>query len=155
MLTDVFLVRHAESASNVEGRLCGIPPGHGLTARGRAQAEAAARQLLGRGVRPGRIVASHLLRAIETAQPLARATGLRVEVDEDLREVRFGAWAGLSSAQLAGDAGFRAWCADPDSCPPPSGERMSEVAWRVGRFCAAWRPSAHRARSSASATCTH
>ena len=132
MHTDVFLVRHGESLSNVEGRLCGIPPGPGLTERGRQQAEAAARRLLGRGVRPSRIVSSPLARAIQSAEPLARATGLKVELHDALREVTFGAWEGMRTDDLWADEGFRAWCLDPERVTPPGGERLSEVAWRVG-----------------------
>jgi probable phosphoglycerate mutase len=132
--TDILLVRHGESESNVEGRLCGVPPGPGLTAHGRRQAAAVARQLLGRGVRPGRIVASPLQRALETAQPFARATGLHIEVADELREVTFGAWEGLRVAQLAAEPDFRAWCLDPERCPPPAGERLSDVGLRVGRL---------------------
>ena len=133
MHTDVFLVRHGESYSNVEGRLCALPPGPGLTDRGRLQAEAAARQLIGRGVRPARIVSSPLRRALETAEPLARATGLAIEVHDDLREITFGNWEGRTMDDIGALGEFRSWCLDPENCPPPGGETLSDVAGRVSR----------------------
>lgn len=81
MLTEILLVRHGQSHSNVEGYFRAVPPGPGLTARGRLQAEAACERLLGFGVRPVRIVSSPLLRAMETAAPLCAALRLEAEVE--------------------------------------------------------------------------
>ena len=131
MQTNVFLVRHGESHSNVQGRLCSIPPGPGLTERGRLQAEAAASRLLDRGIKPALIVSSPLARARETAAALAVATGLPVQVEAALTEVRFGAWEGRRIEELRPYAQFRAWNVDPERYRPPGGERLSEVGARV------------------------
>lgn len=69
-------VRHAQAT--------GQAPDAALTPAGRQQAEALARTLAGYGVT--RIVSSPFARALQTAAPLARATGLPVTVDERLCE---------------------------------------------------------------------
>ena len=131
MKTDVYLIRHGESFGNVEGRLCGNPPGPGLTERGRSQAQAVARHLLARGVRPAIIASSPLLRVIETAAPLLLVTGRRLVLADPLREVRFGAWEGLRQEDVPDSGHLRAWYLDPERFPPPGGERLSAVAARV------------------------
>ncbi len=131
MHTDIFLVRHGQSYGNVQGRLCAVPPGPGLTQRGRLQAEAATNRLLEQGVCPSLIISSPLARALETARPLAEATGLEVQVRWALREVDFGPWEGKCFEELSSLEQFRSWCVDPEQFPPPGGERLSDVADRV------------------------
>lgn len=68
MPTTVLMIRHAD-VENPGRVLYGHLPGFGLSARGRAQAEAVGRRLRGAGVR--RIVHSPLERAAETARIIA------------------------------------------------------------------------------------
>ena len=67
--TRVLLVRHGQSQGNAEQRFGGHSPTP-LSELGRAQAEATARALRGEGV--AAIYSSDLLRAVQTAEPLAR-----------------------------------------------------------------------------------
>jgi probable phosphoglycerate mutase len=93
----LVLWRHGQTAWNVEGRFQGqtdIP----LDETGVAQAERAARLLA--ALRPNRIIASDLSRAMATAAPLSRLTGLTVTSDKDLRERHGGAWEGLTNVQI-------------------------------------------------------
>ena len=62
------------------------------------QAERAARLLA--ALRPDVIISSDLSRAMATAAPLARLTGLTVTTDKDLRERHGGAWEGLTDVQI-------------------------------------------------------
>src|SRR3954470_3978960 len=84
----LFLVRHGESTYNAEGRLQGQadPP---LTPRGRAEAAALAQAL--DGIAPGRVIASDLGRARETAALLGHP---EAPTDPRLREIDVGEWAG-------------------------------------------------------------
>ena len=132
----IYLVRHAESHANVEGRFSCRPPGPGLTPRGRSQAQAVCRRLLDLGHTPGRVLVSPMLRARETAAPLAAELGLVPEIDGDLRETGLGAWHGNLIRDLAPTAAFRRWREDPEAFPPPGGERPSEMARRVHRALA-------------------
>lgn len=123
----LHLVRHGESTWNAAGLLQGCTPHVGLTARGHAQARAAAAALAARPV--GAVLTSDQLRALHTAAPIARALGLTVERDPALREQCHGAWEGLPAAgrtaQLAAAA--------PDWAPP-GGESARALRRRAARF---------------------
>ncbi|HVN62556.1 MAG TPA: histidine phosphatase family protein [Gaiellaceae bacterium] len=97
-MTELLLVRHAETEWNREGRWQGHadPP---LNEAGRAQAQALARSLVGERV--DAIYSSDLRRAAETAEILAAALGLPVTTDPDLREIDVGSWSGLTREEVA------------------------------------------------------
>jgi 2,3-bisphosphoglycerate-dependent phosphoglycerate mutase len=78
----IVLVRHAESVHPTPG---GPDEYHRpLASTGFAQAEDLVEELA--AVKPDRILASPYLRAVQTVQPLARALGLPVHTDHELRE---------------------------------------------------------------------
>ena len=98
----ICLVRHGESAWNLEGRVQGQqdPP---LSERGRRQAEAVGRCL---ALEPwDALYCSDLVRAVQTADPITRRTGLAPRQDPDLRERGQGRLEGtlLSEAALVPD----------------------------------------------------
>lgn len=76
--TTVHLVRHGE-VWNPDGILYGRAPGYRLSDRGVAMARAVADHLSGRDVTV--LVSSPLVRARETAAPIAAATGLTPRLD--------------------------------------------------------------------------
>ena len=93
----IILLRHGETEWNVANRV----QGHGdsrLTAAGRAQARSLAQRLAGEHF--DLLVASDLGRALETAQPLAEASGHAIRRDARLRERNFGAGEGLSYEEI-------------------------------------------------------
>jgi broad specificity phosphatase PhoE len=81
--TVVHLLRHGE-VFNPEGILYGRLPGFRLSEAGEQMAQRAARWFEGHDV--VHLVSSPLERARQTAQPLAEATGLPVQIDERLIE---------------------------------------------------------------------
>jgi valyl-tRNA synthetase len=88
-----FLVRHGLTDWNQEGRLQGrtdIP----LNEIGKKQAQATAERLKNENI--DIIVSSPLLRAKETAEIIAKATGASVIIDERLQERSFGVAEGMS-----------------------------------------------------------
>jgi glucosyl-3-phosphoglycerate phosphatase len=95
-----------------------------LDETGQAQAERAARLLA--ALRPDLIVASDLSRAVGTAAPLARLTGLEVTLDKDLRERRGGSWEGLTDAEIR-----QRYPEAHATWTPPDGEPSATVADRV------------------------
>lgn len=76
---------------------------------GLAQAERAARMLA--SLQPAAIVSSDLLRAADTAEALARLTGLPVTLDAGLREFDVGTWQGLTTTEIQERYGedYAAW----------------------------------------------
>lgn len=94
---ELFVIRHGESVTNTSKTL--LADG-GLTELGRAQAAAMAACMA--EAKLDRIFCSPLMRAIETAQPLARATGLPVEVWLDAHELWTGdGFRGPTTEQLS------------------------------------------------------
>jgi broad specificity phosphatase PhoE len=117
------LLRHGQTIWNAENRFQGhtdIP----LDETGLAQAQRAAGMLA--ALRPDAIVSSDLARAVSTAQPLARLTGLVITLDKDLRERSGGLWEGL-----VGDEIRERWPAEHATWNPPQGESREAVAERV------------------------
>ncbi|HJU57002.1 MAG TPA: histidine phosphatase family protein [Pyrinomonadaceae bacterium] len=96
--TRVLLVRHGQSEGNAEGRFGGHTATP-LSARGRRQAEVTARALAEEKITA--IYSSDLSRAVETAMPLARLTGLDVEQTEAFRERSVGVMEGLTFEEAA------------------------------------------------------
>jgi len=118
------LWRHGQTTWNAERRFQGqtdIP----LDETGEAQAEYAARRLA--TLRPSAIFASDLSRALQTAAPLARLTGLQVAPDKQLRERSGGDWEGLSDQEIRDR-----YPAERATWNPPNGEPTAVVAERVG-----------------------
>jgi broad specificity phosphatase PhoE len=87
-----LLLRHAETAA--PDRLHGAESDISLGERGFRQAEAVARRLVVE--RPDFLVSSGMRRALETATPIARECGLRIEVEPELHERKMGKMSGLS-----------------------------------------------------------
>lgn len=93
--TEVFLVRHGESAAVVPGIPVPQAGGHddpALAPDGRRQAEQVAERLCDQQV--DAIYVTTLQRTHQTAAPLAARLGLTPVVEPDLREVHLGEWEG-------------------------------------------------------------
>lgn len=84
----LFLVRHAQSASNVGRALDTASPGAALTDLGHAQVARLVSRLAGEHL--DAVAASSLTRAQQTAQPVAAARGLAVVTLDGLREIGAG-----------------------------------------------------------------
>lgn len=91
--TELLLVRHGEADSNRDGRFGGWSPVP-LTERGRRQAEAAAAELVTRT--PVAVITSDVVRAQETAAPIATALGVEARLEPGLRERSLGIFDGLA-----------------------------------------------------------
>ncbi|WP_407553424.1 bifunctional RNase H/acid phosphatase [Streptomyces sp. Pv4-95] len=126
------LLRHGETALTPEKRFSGSGgTDPELSAAGRRQAEAAAAALAARGTVQA-IVSSPLRRCRETAGAIAARLGLEVRIDEGLRETDFGAWEGLTFAEVRErfPDELDAWLASAKAAPP-GGESFASVARRV------------------------
>jgi 2,3-bisphosphoglycerate-dependent phosphoglycerate mutase len=117
----IVLVRHAESVHPTPG---GPDEYHRpLAETGLAQAEQLVEELA--ALKPDRIVASPYLRAVQTVQPLAKALGLPVHTDHELRE-----WdSGLEPTPDYARHYEASW-ADP-SFARPGGESLNQLTERA------------------------
>jgi probable phosphoglycerate mutase len=134
--TRLILIRHGETAFTSEKRYSGrgdVP----LTELGRAQAAAVARRAVAMGAEV--VYTSPLSRCAD----LAALMGVPVNVEKDLIECDFGAWEGMTFAevrqQFAAELGE--WLAST-SVAPPDGESFQHVAKRVRRGVARVRQEA-------------
>jgi broad specificity phosphatase PhoE len=91
--TKLFLIRHGQSAGNAEGRFGGHSATP-LSKLGFEQAELAAKALAKENINA--IYSSDLLRAVQTAQPLAKLTGLEIIRSPAFRERNVGVLEGLT-----------------------------------------------------------
>ncbi|WP_432124348.1 bifunctional RNase H/acid phosphatase [Streptomyces sp. C10-9-1] len=131
--TTFVLLRHGETALTPQKRFSGSGGGDPeLSEAGRRQAEAAAAALAARGTVQA-VVSSPLRRCRETAGTVAARLGLPVEVDEGLRETDFGAWEGLTFAEVRErhPQDLDAWLASAKAAPTGGGESFAAVARRV------------------------
>ena len=148
--TRFLLIRHAESTWNAGGRW----QGHGdppLSERGRAQAAALAVRLAGEAV--DLLIASDLVRSVQTAAILGAQWGLVPRHDARLREIDIGAWTGLTREQIAErEAELLArFEAEDLEARPGGGETRLEIRARV-RAAAAELAAAHPGRRLALVT---
>ncbi|MEO8574303.1 MAG: histidine phosphatase family protein [Pyrinomonadaceae bacterium] len=92
-VTKLYLIRHGQSDGNAEGRFGGHGPTP-LSKLGMRQAEAAATLLAKEGV--SSIYSSDLHRAIQTAEPLSKLTGIPIIATSAFRERNVGVLEGLT-----------------------------------------------------------
>jgi broad specificity phosphatase PhoE len=125
----LYLARHGETDLNIDDRYQGssnAPLNHAGMTQARRLAQA-----LPAGIQ--HIVASPQQRALQTALTVAQARGLKVAVAPDLRERDFGAFEGLTQAEvaarypaLAPTGMLTEW-----DVPPTGGETTRQVVMRV------------------------
>ncbi|MGY3201399.1 bifunctional RNase H/acid phosphatase [Streptomyces sp. TE5632] len=127
------LLRHGETPLTPQKRFSGSGGSDpSLSDVGREQAERTAAHLARRGTVQA-IVASPLARTRETAGVVAARLGLDVTVDDGLRETDFGAWEGLTFAEVRErhPDDLNAWLSSPDAEPTGGGESFAATANRV------------------------
>ncbi|MFE7772518.1 bifunctional RNase H/acid phosphatase [Streptomyces sp. NPDC057445] len=131
--TTFVMLRHGETPLTPEKRFSGSGgTDPELSEAGLRQAEAGAAALAERG-RIQDIVSSPMRRCRQTAEAVARRLGLDVRVDDGLREAHFGAWEGLTFAEVREryPDDLEAWLASPKVAPTGGGESFATVARRV------------------------
>jgi ribonuclease H / adenosylcobalamin/alpha-ribazole phosphatase len=132
--TTLVLVRHGVTphtiAKKFSGGLGGDNPG--LSEEGRAQIRATAEWLAPIAERVDAVLTSPVRRTRESAELLAEVLGRPVEVEPGFAEMEFGAWDGLTFAEVAerDRAGLDAWLGRLDQAPQ-GGESFETVEARV------------------------
>jgi len=122
--------RHGRTAWNATRRFQGQTDVE-LDETGISQAIAAAPRIA--AYQPDVIISSDLKRATQTADELAKITGLGVELDPRLRERHFGPWQGLTAEEIGErfPDQFARWRSVLD-LDDPAIERQEALAARVG-----------------------
>jgi probable phosphomutase (TIGR03848 family) len=128
-MTELLLIRHGENDLTKRGLLAGRLPGVHLNEKGRQQAEELANELSQLPIKA--VYSSPLERAMETAQPLARALQVRVQRDPGLLEIDVGTWEGKSIRRLARTQYWRIVQENPSRARHPGGEGFLQVQTRV------------------------
>lgn len=129
--TTIILIRHGQTEWNRVERFRGradVP----LNATGMAQARAVGHRLA-RGARPAAVYSSPLGRCLQTAEAIAREVGTDVRALEGLVDLDFGAWQGLTPAEVEVryPALYRTWLTAPQDAVIPEGETLDQVRARA------------------------
>ncbi|GHB26125.1 bifunctional RNase H/acid phosphatase [Streptomyces umbrinus] len=131
--TTFVLLRHGETPLTPQKRFSGSGGSDpALSDTGRHQADRVATALAARGTVQD-VIASPLARCRETAAIVAARLGLDVRIEDGLRETDFGAWEGLTFAEVRDryPDDMSAWLSSPDAEPTGGGESFEAVAHRV------------------------
>jgi broad specificity phosphatase PhoE len=127
-VTTFYLIRHGTN-DVLPRALAGRSPGTHLNAAGRAEAERVAERLKSKPIR--HLFSSPMERARETAEPLARALNLSVQISESINEVDFGDWQGAEMTALRDKEEWHRWVKFRSGLRLPRGEMMVNIQARV------------------------
>ena len=131
MTLRLYLLRHGQTAMSLANVFCGRGLDPTLTGEGVAMAGAFAAAY--RDQPWTAIYSSPLKRAIDTAGPLSAARNLPIVQREELAEIDYGRWDGLTAEQVARDwhDEHERWTADPAWNPPTGGETAIALSQRM------------------------
>lgn len=132
----LYLIRHAQSESNVLKTLNTALPGPPLTELGREQAAALAERLADEPVRA--VYASMATRAQQTATPVAEVFGMRVQPVEGVHEINVGELEDRADedALKAFAKVMHSWTQGDLDVPLPGGESGTQVRDRYRKAVA-------------------
>lgn len=132
MTTDLYLIRHGEAYSNVDGIIEGMKTCRGLTERGLAQARALAARLATGEIQADVLYASTMARARMTAELVAGALSLPIHWDDELHELRPGEADGMRIEELrASYEGVSRFLREQFTPIAPGGESWGTFQTRV------------------------
>lgn len=129
MSLTLYFLRHGQTTLSRDDNFCGSGLDPELTEEGLQMAQAFARYYQSKSW--AAIYASSLRRTMQTAQPLC-VVEMKVEARDDLQEIAYGQWEGLSKETVAGKYkdDYVKWLADPARNAPTGGELATTVAER-------------------------
>lgn len=129
----IYFLRHGQTALSRDNIFCGSGSNPDLTKAGAAMAQAFAAAY--NSLPWAAIYTSPLQRTVATAQPLATAVGLPLELRDDLKEIGYGQWEGKLLEDVSRDYhdDYLRWSADPAWNAPTGGETAVMIARRALR----------------------
>jgi broad specificity phosphatase PhoE len=130
MSLSLYLLRHGQTELSREDVFCGSGMDPKLTPEGFEMAQAFASLYRHRSWCA--VFSSSLRRASDTAKPICDALGIKYEARDELKEIGYGKWEGLTREIV--DREFHddyvSWLADPAWHAPTEGEPAIAVAQR-------------------------
>ena len=130
MTLNLYFLRHGQTASSRGNLFCGsIDPA--LTPDGEEMADVFAKVYASTSWEA--IYCSPKERAILTAEPLANALKMELQLRDGLQEINYGVWEGKDVATVDRDYhdDYLRWLADPAWNPPTGGESAMALAARA------------------------
>lgn len=124
----MYLVRHGVTDWHRDRRVLGQRD-IGLNAAGLAQSHAAARVLAELPITE--VLASPMLRAMQTAEIIAAQFQTGVARDPRLTDFRVGLWEGMTYAEVDASIEYQRFVADPMSEQVPGGEDLGQIRDRA------------------------
>jgi broad specificity phosphatase PhoE len=128
MHTDLFMVRNGATEWSRERRVAGRRD-LALSAEGQAQAAELGERLL--GIELAEVLTSPVLRAVETAERIARPHGLEVARDPRLTDFAAGTWEGMKHSEVSGSADYKRFLQNPLAEAIPGGEKLTDARDRL------------------------
>ncbi len=133
MALELIIVRHGQSEGNRDRMFTGHGPSP-LTERGHEEARAVAARLADKPI--DGLFSSDLPRAVQTAEPIAKVSGLPIVQDPALREKNFGHLTGMRFSELEDKHPdvWRGLLARDLHFQPPGGESHAQCRTRMHGF---------------------
>jgi probable phosphoglycerate mutase len=125
----LLLIRHGENEFVKTGKMAGRLPGVHLNERGRQQATDLAEAL--KDIPLKAIYSSPLERAMETAEPIAAACKLEIQLRPDLMDTDIGKWQGRSLKALSRMKKWKIVQRAPSRFTFPEGESFQQNQTRI------------------------
>lgn len=131
-MTNIILIRHGESLGNNQKIYLGQEDWD-LSPTGYKQAELVAQKL--KTIHIDKIYSSDLIRAYHTVEPTAKALGMEIIKEKNLREIDSGSWGGLTydELQLKFKNDYGIWCSDIGHAICTNGESVADLWQRIGK----------------------
>ena len=130
-MTVFHLLRHGEHLLRERGVLAGRTAGVGLSPHGRAEIAAVAERLADEKITA--LYSSPLQRTRDSAEILSARLGVPIEYRDDLIELDFGEWTGLTFDAVRKDERWHVWSTCRSIASVPGGESMRDLQERVVR----------------------
>ena len=131
MSLKLYFLRHGQTAFSRDNAFCGAGLNPELTEDGQAMAQSFASAYKATAWQA--VYASPLRRTIATAKPLCDAIGAKMDLREDLMEIRYGKWEGktVEAVNREFHDDYIRWSADPAWNGPTEGEPSVVIARRA------------------------
>jgi broad specificity phosphatase PhoE len=130
MSLTLYFLRHGQTTLSRDDNFCGSGLDPELKTEGLKMAQAFSRAY--QSMSWAAIYASSLRRTMQTARPLCDLLQMKLEARDDLQEIAYGKWEGLSKETVAEEYedDYVKWLADPARNAPTGGELATAVAER-------------------------